>query len=389
MKHEVFWKNPGYRARPELKKDITCEYLIIGGGVTGISTAYFLAKGGAKNIVLVEKKEIASGATGKAAGTLVLRGESDLVQIIDAHGKKYGEMYWKETHESMAALKKLIRDENIDCDDEPQDTLYCDSNKATIEYLNEEYEAEHAIEPGTRLLSGNELKRHINTPFFSHGILSKNHGLSVNPLKFTQNFSKVVEKMGVDIYENTTVLDRANGIARTSHGSITYKYCVLAIDANHPSERVQNLKSTIAITQPLTPDQLNLTKLDTKKIVFDAQRHYYYCKVTKDSRMLFGFGGIAVDKKYQKTTPHVPHINKIESFMKKLFPYLDLHIEYAWSGTFGAMKNFKPPLIEFKNDTAVIAGAATQVVCFMAAKHIAHKLLGKPSSLDAFFAAKK
>lgn len=371
--------------RSELKKDIACEYLIIGGGVTGVSTAYFLAKGGAKNIVLVEKHEIASGATGKAAGTLVLRGESDLVQIIDSHGKKYGEMYWKETHESMSALKKLIRDENIDCDAEPQDTLYCDSNKATIEYLNEEFEAEHAIEEGTRLLSGDDLKRHINTPFFTHGILSKNHGLSVNPLKFTQNFSKVVENMGVHIYENTAILDRKNGVARTAHGNISYKKCILAIDANHPSERVQNLKSTIVITQPLTDAELELTKLTTKKIVFDAQRHYYYFKVTKDSRMLFGFGGITVDKKYQKIVPHTPHITKIASFMKKVFPYLDLRMEYAWSGTFGAMKHFKPPLIEYKNDTAVIAGAATQVVCFMAAKHIAQKLLGKPSSLDAFF----
>jgi len=44
MKHEVFWKNPGYKVRPELKEDIECDYLIVGGGVTGVSLAYFLSK---------------------------------------------------------------------------------------------------------------------------------------------------------------------------------------------------------------------------------------------------------------------------------------------------------------------------------------------------------
>ncbi len=88
MKHEVFWKNPDYIIRPELKEDINCDYLIVGGGITGVSMAYFLAKLGAKNIVLIEKKYIASGATGKAAGTLVLRGEMDLTYLNKGIGKE-------------------------------------------------------------------------------------------------------------------------------------------------------------------------------------------------------------------------------------------------------------------------------------------------------------
>jgi len=46
MKHEVFWKNPGYVVRSKLKENIKCDYLIVGGGITGVSTAYFLLKRG-------------------------------------------------------------------------------------------------------------------------------------------------------------------------------------------------------------------------------------------------------------------------------------------------------------------------------------------------------
>ena len=75
---------------------------------------------------------------------------------------------------------------------------------------------------------------------------------------------------------------------------------------------------------------------------------------------------------------------KIRDFIKKLFPYLDAEVEYAWAGTFGTTRDYDP-LVKFKDTTAVIAGAASQVICFMAAQHVAKKLLGKKSSLEKFF----
>lgn len=82
VKDECFWKNPHYKHKSSLKKDISCEFLIVGGGVAGVSLAYFLNKLGAKNIVLIEKNEIASGATGRAAGMLTHEEEGPLLQDI-------------------------------------------------------------------------------------------------------------------------------------------------------------------------------------------------------------------------------------------------------------------------------------------------------------------
>lgn len=80
MKAKVFWQNPHYQSHSQLTKDIQCEYLIVGGGITGASLAYFLASRGVKDIVLIEKDRIASGATGRAAGIFV-------------HGMERGEYY--------------------------------------------------------------------------------------------------------------------------------------------------------------------------------------------------------------------------------------------------------------------------------------------------------
>ena len=43
----------------------TADILIIGGGISGVSTGYFLMKNGAKNVVILERNYLTSGATGR------------------------------------------------------------------------------------------------------------------------------------------------------------------------------------------------------------------------------------------------------------------------------------------------------------------------------------
>ncbi|MBX4197965.1 FAD-binding oxidoreductase [Candidatus Parcubacteria bacterium] len=387
MKHEIFWQNPGYVIRPELKEDIECDYLIVGGGITGVSAAHFLTKFGAQNVVLVEKQYIGSGATGKAAGTLVTRGERDLTDMIKEYGLEKTHLLWNKTHEALRALRQIIATEAIDCDAESQDTLICGFPGKNYNNLYEEYEAEKRIESTTRILEGDELKKEINSPLFNHGVLSAQHGLCVDPLRFVQGFSGVVEKNGVRIYENTAVVQAINGIARTNHGTIKYKKIIWAIDVDYPSDDIRNLRTTIIVTRPLTSEEvMKIGFAERKKVVWDSRKNENYFKLTKDNRILLGFGGIVVHKKHRKTDPHFPHLKQLQGFIKRIFPYLDLEIEYTWSGHFGVNKHWSQgPFIKVSENEATISGAGSQVVCFMAGEHIAHKLLGKPSPSELYF----
>ena len=391
MKYEVFWENPGYEVRPELKGDIECDYLIVGGGISGVSTAYFLAKLGAENIVLVEKNYIGSGATGKAAGTLVTRGERDLTELIDEFGKEKAKVLWSETHQVLKDLKNLIDEEKINCDAEIQDTLICGFRGKNFIDVYKEYKAEKDFEDTTKLLEDEDLKKEINSPLFNHGMLSVQHGLCVNPLKLIQGFSKVVEKYGVKIYENTALLRAADGKAQTHHGNIRYKKIIWAVDVDYPEDQIKNLKTTVIVTRQLTLDELEKIGFSRrKKVVWDTRKNESYLKVTKDNRLLCGFGGIIVHKSHRKTDPHFPHLKQLENYVKRVFPQLNIEIEYAWSGHFGVNTHYSQgPFVKFENDSAIIAGAGSQVVCFMAARHIAHKLLNKESPLQAFFASYK
>ena len=385
MKYEVFWKNPGYKVRPPLKKDIECDFLVVGGGITGVSTAYFLNKLGAKSVVLIEKNSIASGATGMAAGSIVLRGEADLQELIARFGQKKGYEFWKASHEGLRMMVDIIKKEKIYCDLEVQDTLY-GSLDSDPELLVQEYNLERKSEKKNQFLVGEELKEHLNTSMFQYALLSRKHGVSVNPLQFTQNLSKVIEKKGVKVYEKTPLLllHLKDRIAETAQGNIKFKRIILALDSATRHTKVKKLKSTIIVTKPLTRGQLRSLKLTKKKIVWDSKDIYHYFKVTKDNRILLGYGDKHTRKKHTKINPHKPHLKRIITYWHKLFPNLHTKIDYAWTGCFG-VTDTKLPLIEQQGSKIIIAGAASQLLCFMAGKHVAQKLLHTTSSWEKFF----
>ncbi len=384
MKHEVFWKNPGYKIRKPLTQDITCDYLIVGGGVTGVSLAYFLGKNSAKNIVLIEKDTVASGATGKAAGTLVVKAELDMKDMLKNLGRKKGLLFWKANHEVLSTIKKIIEREKIDCDYEPQDTIYGSTKRDHDSFILDEYAVEKNIEKSTQLMTGEKLRDIINTPLFRYAILSKNHGLSVDPLRFTQNLSVVIEKYGVNVFERTPLLGVKGNKATTLHGTITFKKLVMAIDSETRHGRVRKRNSTLIVTKPLTDKQVASIGLVPKKIVWDAKNDYHYFKIMPDNRMLIGYGDRYVNKKHRETMPHEIAVKRTKKFMKKLFPGLDLEFDYGWSGSYGVTKS-RMPLLDIRGNIWSIAGAGSQVACVMAAKHLAHKLLNKHSGLDDFF----
>ncbi len=383
MKHEVFWKNPGYKSRPELKEDIDCDYLIIGGGVTGVSLAYFLSHDKSKKIVLIEKRFIASGATGKAAGILTAKGELDLKDLIKNFGKKGAISYWKGNIESLDNIEHLIKKEKIECEYESLPTLYCDFNYPSYHNLMEEYKAEKEIND-VKIIEGEELRKELNTPLFRRALVSPEKAVSVNPLKLTQNLSKVAEKRGVKIFENTGLEFIKDNYAFTNYAKIKFKKVIFSNDFGYHDSRIVPIKSTLIVTKVLSNKQLKETGLIKKKMVWDTKKDYEYFKVTKDNRILIGFGGIRTHKADHRHDPHFPHLDKLELFFKKLFPYTNIPIEYVWSGSYGSTNRWMP-IVKLEKNKIVIVATGSQVISVMMAQHVAKKLSNKKSTLEDYF----
>ncbi|MHC4606835.1 MAG: FAD-dependent oxidoreductase, partial [Planctomycetota bacterium] len=81
-----FWLDERYTPRRPLRGEEKCSIAVVGGGVVGVSSAYFLAKKGCK-VVLLERGAIGSGATGRSAGFLLIGPEQHYSKSCVAIGQ--------------------------------------------------------------------------------------------------------------------------------------------------------------------------------------------------------------------------------------------------------------------------------------------------------------
>ncbi len=382
MKNEVFWKNPGYQNAPVLKEKIECDFLIVGGGITGVSVAYFLNKHGAKNIVLVDKYQIANGATGRAAGILTPNTELDLKDLIEKFGRKKGLTYWYGLLGALHTIKSIVKKEKIDCDFENDPTLYAEYHYKTFNSVIDEYKLNKEMHFRVKLLLQKELEKEIHSLLFKDALLA-HHGASINPLKYSQNLALKLKEAGVKIYENTSILKVKNNKAITEEGEIKFKKIIYATDSNKKIKEARPIKSTIAVSYPLTKKQLLEIGLMHRDMLWDSKKSYDYFKLTKDNRLLVGFGDRRVNTINQKDF-YAPHLTHIKKFLERMFPKNKIKIEYAWSGEFCVTKDLIP-LIKFRKNEVFILATGGQTISTMAAKYAVNRIFNRKSSLDLFY----
>lgn len=93
-------------------KDIECDIAIVGGGISGVSTLYFLITQTDKNVVLVEKNQIASGATGNNAGIAVAAIERPISELINEYGSEMTDNTLNEINKGWDGLLGILEKTN-------------------------------------------------------------------------------------------------------------------------------------------------------------------------------------------------------------------------------------------------------------------------------------
>ncbi len=387
MAETLFWQNHGYKAGKALRENLQCDFLIVGAGITGISLAYFLHKKGIRNVVVIDKDFVGSGATGRAAGILVPNTEIDLETLAKRHGKKLASSYWKSLVNGLGTIKNIIKENKIECDLEEIPAIYGELKYKNHNHAKSEYNSHKSLGFNVKLLNQESLKKEIKTNLFKNALYSK-FGLSINPLKYAQNLSMALKRKGIQIYENTELISLTDNFAITPHATIKFNKVIFAVDSFSSDKDIIPIKSTIAISQKLTKRQLKSIGFSKNKLVWDSKNDYHYLKLTKDKRLLVGFGGIVIKKNENKNSLYKKHIKKIKKFVKKLFPNLKFEVKYAWSGTFGITEDLTPK-IAISGNTIKLLAPSGQLPATIYSKYVVDKLFNKKSSLDKFLLGKK
>lgn len=197
---------------PQLRKDIKTDVLIIGGGIAGILTAYYLHQKGVKYI-LVEKDTICSHTTGNTTAKITFQHGLIYHKILKSWGFNTAKMYLEANKLALKSYNELC--ENINCDHQVKDNyVYTLDNRKKLE---DEYYALDKIGYNAQLCE------YTSLPFKTLGAIKFTNQAQFNPLKFISQISK-----SLNIYEQTFVKEMAGNTAITNNGKINADKIIVA-----------------------------------------------------------------------------------------------------------------------------------------------------------------
>lgn len=216
----------GVRTKKEniLKENIETDILIIGGGMTGITTAYFLKDKNMK-VTLVEQNTVASGQSSKTTGKLTYLQGTILDKIKNIYDVETTLKYIESQREAIEIVKDIIIQNNIKCDFESNNSYIFSNRKTNIDKINNIKEI---------LNSGNykyKIASRIPIDFSSKLSLKVDDTAVFNPVKYLLEIKEII-KDKINIYENTRILEIKSSddyyIAYTTKNTIKAKKIVFA-----------------------------------------------------------------------------------------------------------------------------------------------------------------
>ncbi len=196
---------------PALEKDMDTDILIIGGGMAGVLTAYFLEQMG-KKYVLVEKERICSHTTGNTTAKITFQHGLIYNKILKSYGLEKAKLYLEANQKAFEKYRELC--ENIDCDYEVKDNFV---------YSTESHKKlEKEIDALKMIGYEAELCEALPVPVKTVGAVKFSNQAQFDPLKFVSAIAK-----GLNIYENTFVQEMIGTTAVTEMAKIRAKKVIV------------------------------------------------------------------------------------------------------------------------------------------------------------------
>ncbi|WP_344945275.1 FAD-binding oxidoreductase [Sphaerisporangium flaviroseum] len=333
---------------------------IVGGGYTGMWTAYYLKKAQPDlRIAILEKEFAGFGASGRNGGWL----SAEFAGSRERHAAARGRQAMIDLQHAMfTAVDEVIevmRAEGINADVHKGGLVHVATNPAQNRRMHAELADLRSwgfAEQDMRLLSREEQDDRIRVAGAISATFSP-HCARIQPAKLAVGLARVVTALGVDLFEGTTVTEirpRAGGkegraAAVTNRGTVTAEYVIRATEgftAGIQGQRRQWLpmNSSMIVTEPLSDEVWDKIGWRDHELLGDEAHAYCYAQRTADGRIAIGGRGVPyrfgsrTDVRGATQPQTVAALRKI---MTTLFPATaGARIHHSWCGVLGVPRDW-------------------------------------------------
>lgn len=326
-----FWKsNVEAPMFSRLERDMDAEVAIIGGGITGVLTAFLLNRAGRKT-VLLEALNLGAGTTGFTTAHFTQLPDTDITTLISKFSEEETTLAMKSLLQAINFVDELARQHNIQCDFRRLPAYLYTERESDIEDIRREYEASKTVGLDAELLYN------IPLPMIdAKAAIKYNMQAHFHILKFLYSIAGIAAKEGLQIYNNSRVVEIEENdpyTLRTDSGATVRAQYV--VHATHTPLLLNVLQMEMKVCRSYVLGARMQGFKFPDALFWDYDDPYHYMNKINDVKgelIMIGGG----DHSQGDKANELDYLKKLDSWATKRFDISA--VDYVWSG-----QEFVPP----------------------------------------------
>jgi glycine/D-amino acid oxidase-like deaminating enzyme len=330
------------RPCPPLERDVAADVLVVGGGYTGMWSAYFLTeREPGIDVVLLEQDICGGGPSGRNGG--FVNGFYDEIRVLEerfgTRGRRTAEMAARSIDEVGAWCDRHDVDAWYGADGDLGISTSQAQDAALAETLEDARDL--GYDDVYRPLDAGEVRERFESPVARGGV-RVTHAAHVQPARLARGLRRVLLERGVRIFEGTPVTRFAAGAApaaETSGGTVRAGRAILGLNAWaigwRAFRRALLVRGTSIVVTAPAPEALERIRWTGGEGVYDLRTALHYLRTTPDGRIAFGGAGHLVASR--RVGPRHRYdersVRDLVADFRRWFPtFRDVPFETAWGG---------------------------------------------------------
>ncbi len=317
---------------PPLRDKLTCDTVVVGAGMAGLSIAYELVAGG-QQVIVLDRGLVAGGMTSRTTAHLAPVCDDGISALIEARGEDVAREFHRSQEAAVARIEENVRTLDIDCNFRRLDAFLFPalgmSDKDAREQSEKEYEAARKVGVAAQRVKGVPLQGFEKGP-----VICYPNQATFHPLRYLRGIAAAIRQKGGMVFSNSAVTqieERGGGVRITTetNGSVDATRAVFA--TNSPINTLAELHSKMApyrtYAMAFTLPQGTLSDA----LYWDMADPYHYVRLNPGPGTVdYLIVGGADHKSGEKDDGEV-RFEAVESWIRALVPCLGREVA-RWSG---------------------------------------------------------
>ncbi|WP_019638433.1 NAD(P)/FAD-dependent oxidoreductase [Paenibacillus fonticola] len=331
-------------AYPSLRQHLSCDCLIIGGGIGGALCAHLLADSH-MDTVLIDKRTIASGSTLANTGLIQFSNDKTLTSMINTFGEKPAVRFYKMCQGAVGKLIRISQNLQQEARITPRNSLYLASSEADLSMLREEFTTLCRHHFPVEWWDRNMIAERF--PFQKSGAIYSYCDGEGNPFAFVHGLIQAAAANGVSIFEQTEASGfkflKDGVLCRAGDYTIRAKHVIFSAGYEtqqfHKEKGAHLTSSFVMVTEPAD----HFDDWFERCLIWETARPYLYMRTTPDQRIMIGGLDEPLENDRLDEARHLHQGQVLLEKLHQLFPEKKhLQAAYAYGAVFGESRDGLP-----------------------------------------------